>query len=194
VTDGTVARALVKKHYTAVVLQERGGDLMCSFGPDSCKQSRQAIRALVSLAKKAGARTFLLGTYQGNPMASERLVEAESAAASEAAIPYIEVSRKLQKLRATSPGLGWFAPDGMHPGPELALLNATLLHQALLHKPARPISFTVSAPIYGSSSGLVENVRKAEDPPPLPGTPTGIEYTSDTLNTLLRAAAEGTGR
>ena len=193
VNDGSVARALAAKHYTAVVLQERGGDLMCAFGPSSCVESRSAIQALTSLAKRAGANVYLLGTYQDNQKASEALISAESAAAAEAGIPYIGVSGKLQALRASEPDMGWFASDGMHPGPSLALLNATLLHQTLLHKEPRPAALTVAAPIYGITSGLVENVRGAEDPPPLPATPSNIQYSAETVQQLLRSLGTSAG-
>lgn len=88
VNDGSIGRALAGKRYSVLVLQERGGDLICSFGPNSCSESRKAIKALVTLAKKSGARTYLLGTYQGNPNASKAIVAGESAAAAEAGIPY----------------------------------------------------------------------------------------------------------
>lgn len=193
VADGSVARALTEKNYTAMVLQERGGDLICAFGPDSCVQSRQAIKTLTLLARKAGAKTFLLGTYQANPKSSQRLVDAESAAAVAVGIAYIEVSQKLQKLRDTASELTWFAPDGIHPGPALALLNAILLHQALLHVPAKPVAFATTAPIYGSVSGLDETLRMAEAPPPLASTPTGIHYSSDCLKKLLSVVGHGAG-
>lgn len=191
--DGSIARALAAKRYTAIVLQERGGDLMCSFGPNSCSDSRKAIQAIVALAKKTGTKAYLLGTYQDHPAASESLVAAESAAAAEAGIPYLEISQKLQTLRAASPALGWFASDGMHPGPVLVLLNATLLHQALLGSLPKPNELTVNAPIYGTTSGLTETLRNAEDPPPLATTPRSIRYPASALQTLLEFLDTRTG-
>ena len=187
VADGSVARALDETKYTALVLQERGGDLMCSFGPDSCVQSRQAIKALSALAEQSGASVVLLGSYQPHPAASQRLIEAESAAASEVGIPYIEVSEKLRRLRSAAPELTWFAPDGMHPGKELALLNAILVYQALHGSLPSPKPLTVMAPIYGSTSGLTETLRQADAPPPLSETPKEVRYSSATLRKLLGA-------
>lgn len=187
VADGSVARALGERKYTALVLQERGGDLMCSFGPDSCLRSRQAIKALTALAEQSGASVVLLGSYQAHPVASQRLIEAESAAAAEVGVPYIEVSEKLRRLRSAAPELTWFAPDGVHPGKELALLNAILVYQALHGSLPSPEPLTVMAPIYGSRSGLTETLRQADAPPPLSETPMEVRYSSATLKKLLGA-------
>jgi hypothetical protein len=187
VADGSVAHALATRKYTALVLQERGGDLMCSFGPDSCIESREAIKALTSLAKAQGVTVVLLGTYQPHPVASRTLVEMESAAANEADISYAEVSGKLQQLRSVAPELTWFATDGVHPGKDLALLNAMAVYQSLHNSLPEPKSLRVTAPIYGSKSGLTEVLRQADAPPPLPDTPHEVHYTSDTLKSLIGA-------
>jgi hypothetical protein len=171
--------------YTAIVLQERGGDLMCSFGPDSCIQSRQAIKALTALAEQKGASVVLLGSYQPHPAASQRLIQAESAAAAEVGIPYIEVSEKLQCLRRAAPELTWFAADGIHPGKDLALLNAMLVYRELQGSLPRPEPLTVVAPIYGSTSGLTEALRQAGARPPLPATPGEVSYSSTIVRKLL---------
>lgn len=185
VADGSVARALAAKEYTAVVLQERGGDLICSFGPDSCIASREAIKALASLARKRGVVVVLLGTYQPDPVVSRSLVEKEAAAAREAGIPYVEVSEKLQQLRRVAPELAWFAKDGIHPGKDLALLNAMLVYRALHGSLPEPRPLRVVAPIYGAASGLTEALRRADAPPPLADTPGEVRYTSDTLKRML---------
>jgi hypothetical protein len=185
VADGSVERALAERQYSALVLQERGGDLMCSFGADSCVQSRQAIKALVGLAHKKGMKVVLLGTYQAYPPASRRLVEMESSAAAAAGIPYIEISEKLRRLRRAAPELTWFATDGTHPGEDLALLDAILVYQALRGSQPKPAPLTVIAPIYGVTSGLTETPRQADDPPPLSDTPGEVRYRSDTLKKLL---------
>jgi hypothetical protein len=193
VNDGSVARALAAKRYNAVVLQERGGDLLCLFGPSSCVESRKAIKALVSAARKSGAKVYLLGTYQGNSAASKALVAAESAAAAGAGIPYLEVSEKLQLLRTAAPTMRWQAADRMHPGADSALLNAVSLHQAILGKLPLPSAITVHAPIYGTTSGLTETVRSAEDPAPLAITPSAVEYSAESLRIVLRSLHPGTG-
>ncbi len=120
--DGSAAAALASGRYQVLVLQERGGDLMCSFGPDSCVESRAAIDALVTLASEQGTRALLLGSYQPHPLASRKLVEHEAAAAAEVGIDYVEISETLHHAMAESPELAWFADDGAHPGPALTLL------------------------------------------------------------------------
>ena len=193
VNDGSIARALGEKRYSAVVLQERGGDLICAFGPDSCADSRKAIHAIVALAKDSGAKVYLLGTYQGNAAASKAIVEAESSAAAEAGIPYLEVSEKLQALKVSAPELAWQAPDGMHPGPSLALLNAVILHHALFGTLPKPVALKVVAPIYGITSGLTEALRGAEDAPPLAITPRSFEYSQNSLQIVLQSMHAGAG-
>jgi hypothetical protein len=187
VHDGSIASALAVKRYDAVVLQERGGDLMCSFGPGSCTDSRTAIKAIVSLARTSGAKVYLLGTYQGNARASTALVAAESGAAAEVGIPYVEVSEKLQVLRAEAPSMAWQAADGAHPGADLALLNAVSLYGALLGRLPEPAAFSVHAPIYGTTSGLTEALRSAEAPPPLATTPRSIQYSAAAVRTVLKS-------
>lgn len=184
-SDGSVAQALDKRRYTALVLQERGGDLTCSFGTESCVQSRQAINGLAALAKRKGVYVVLLGTYQSLPAASQDLIQEESSAAAEAGIPYIEVSKKLQQLRNAAPELMWFAPDGSHPGKDLALLNAILVYQAVSRSLPQARTLKVTAPIYTSTSGLTEALRQSDAPPPLPETPGEMRYSSETLRTVL---------
>jgi len=193
VADGAVERVLEGADYYALVLQERGGELMCSFGPDSCAESRRAIAVLAALGEERGVHVFLLGTYQRHPAASRYLVERESLAAQEAGIPYIEVSETLQRLLETEPGLSWFADDGLHPGKHLALLNAVVVHRALHRTLPEPLPLTVKAPIYGTTSGVTEDLRSAQGPPPLPDTPTEISYSPDTLKRLLAYISNETG-
>jgi hypothetical protein len=194
VADGSVARALTARRYTAIVLQERGGDLMCSFGPDSCIQSRQAIKILANLARKKGLTVVLLGTYQSLPLPSRRLVQEESSAAADAGIPYIDVSERLQRLRSMAPELTWFYTDGMHPGKDLVLLDAILIYKQLLGSYPDAKSFTVNAPIYTSASGLTEVLRPSDSAPPKADTPHEVSYASATVEKILATISkDGSG-
>lgn len=189
VADGSVARALAERRYTWLVLQERGGDLMCAFGPESCVHSRQAIGELVRLATASNVKVILLGSYQAHPDASRRLVEMESAAAAEAGIPYVEISETLRHLRATAPDLAWFASDGMHPGSDLVLLDGIRLHQALRGRLPMPAPLTVKAPIYGVSSGLDASLRASDAPPPRSDTVLEAHYGASSMRRICEAIA-----
>jgi hypothetical protein len=185
VADGSVARALAERRYAWLVIQERGGDLMCSFGPASCVKSRQAIGELVRMGDAHGVKVVLLGSYQPHPVASRSIVQKESAAAADAGIPYVEVSGTLRRLRDIAPDLVWFASDGMHPGKDLALLDAIRLHQVLRGRLPMPVALTVKAPIYGVSSGLDAVLRSSDAPPPRPGTVPGTQYDAETIRRII---------
>lgn len=191
VADGSVKNALSQGNYTAMVIQERGGDLICSFGPDSCVESRAAIHELAALAEEDGLKVVLLGTYQPHPISSRRIVEKEFEAASKAGITYAEVSETFRDLREREPGLTWFADDGMHPGRDLALLNAVQVYEALHEALPAAAPLRVTAPIYGTTSGLDERLRGAEDPPPLADTPGDLFYSSETVQKLLSVISGG---
>ena len=191
--DGSVARALAGGGYTALVLQERGGDLMCPSGPDVCAQSRHAIVHLAQIGARHGLRVVLLGTYQRHPRASLQLVESEAGAATEAGIAYVEISETLRRLRDRAPSLEWFAADGQHPGKDLALLNAVLVHEALQGTLPAPRPLTVRAPAYGAASGLEPRPTRADAPPPLPHTPLGIRYDAAALENLLGLLQQARG-
>ena len=193
VADGSVERALAQGRYTALVIQERGGELLCAFGPESCAQSRAAIAALAEMASRKGVRLVLLGSYQAHPAASRELVEKEREAANEAGIAYAQISDRLLALREVEPGLAWFAEDGTHPGTDLALLNALVLYEVLHGRVPQVGPLRVRAPIHGPTSGLDETLRRADGPPPLPDTPSEVYFPAETTAKLLRAATAAEG-
>lgn len=186
VADGSVEQALRAGSYDTLVIQERGGDLLCSFGPHSCIESRAATVALASLARDHSVNVVLLGSYQPNPEISRQLVEAEAATSNEAGIGYAEVSETLRHLTGAAPELAWFAADGMHPGRHLTLLSAIVIYEALHGELPVAGPLTVKAPIYAEDSGLEATLRTADGPPPNPGTPIGTEYSSATLALILQ--------
>ena len=175
VADGSVQQALQQRRPAVVVLQERGGDLLCRHVTDVCTESRQALDVLARAAHAINARVLVLGTYQPVERVSIELVRAEGDAARRAGADYVEVSETLRALSASLPDLAWHAADGMHPGPALTLLDALQLHRTLYGTlSSRP--FEVTAPIYGADSGLEPTLRQADAPPPRPGTPGQIRY------------------
>ena len=189
--DGSVARALSEQHYSTVILQERGGDLLCSFGPSSCGESEKAITTLSALAKSNGAKAVLLGTYQSMPRMSTALVEAESAAADKAGIPYVEISNKLQVLQVKLPDTQWFHSDGMHPSSNLALLNAISLFEMLYNSIPPAEKLTVRAPIYSTNSGLTSALMLADAPPPRSDTRLEISYGAEEIERIVSALKSG---
>jgi hypothetical protein len=145
--DGSVPRALAAGHYDDVVLQERGDDFACGFGPQVCKDSRYALHALAGIVRKAGAKPILLGTYQVAPDASQAIVAAESKAARNNALPYIAVSGRLNEGRKKIPYADWFARGG-HPGHDLVLLEAVLLYRQLYASLPQAKALQVRAPMF----------------------------------------------
>lgn len=185
VADGTVPGALRQCGCRILVLQERGGDLFGSFGPDALAQSKRAVTALARAGRERGARVVLLGTYN-SPDVSHHLVLMEGAAANAAGIPYIAVSDLLWRLRKADPSLEWLRKEGWHPGNALALLDAMLLYKQLYGAYPAAKGFVVRAPIYGTHSGLKPEIRKADAPPPNPATPRSVAYSTVIVGKLLR--------
>ena len=177
--DGSVAGLLQREHFDYVVLQERGGDVLC-FQPGACEASERAHVALGELAHAHGAVPIVLGTYQTLPDASRALVDAERPlpAASRALVDaernlatklaarFVPVSEGFRCARAAAPALDWYAADGMHPGHDLTLLVATRLYLAIFGVMPQAHALTVSAPMYGpdarfdgSRPAAVQSVR-----------------------------------
>lgn len=149
VSDGSVERALAAKKYDFVVLQERGGDSICAFGPTSCTDSKASLRILANAASQHGAKPILLGTYQALPQASQALVHAEvEVAESVGSIAYVSISERLAGATQSEPSANWFYTDGMHPGHDLVLLEAILLYRSVYNELPRSAGFTVNAPMY----------------------------------------------
>lgn len=144
--DGQVAGTLASGHFDYVVLQERGGDLLSGFGPDACDAAREAFAALVAMAREAGATPLLLGTYQPREQPSVHLVEAEAALAAQHGVAHVAVSEQLRAAVAARPDMDWYAEDGMHPGPDHALLTATLLHRTVFGDEPRTAPLVIDTP------------------------------------------------
>ena len=149
VADGSVERALAAERYDFVVLQERGGDVICAFTPTSCRDSETALSALTRLVTIHGAKPIFLGTYQTLPSASTALIESESAATSRLSIDYVPVSGLFQTAVVTAPSAEWLYADHAHPGHDLVLLEATLLYRQIFGTLPRASGFSVHAPMYG---------------------------------------------
>lgn len=176
VRGGTVLAALEHNTYSVVVLQERGGDFACGFGPKVCEDSRASLAVLAANIRKHGARPVLLGTYQLSRDGSERIERAEKQAAAALGLDYVAVSEKLRKARECLPQSTWFASDGIHPGKDLTLLDALLVYGTLHARPPSGSDLDVEGPIYSYSAGPQAELREAATMPPQGDMPTYIAY------------------
>lgn len=144
---GAIQRALKASHYNFVVMQERGNDFACGFGPQACRDSRQSLQTLARIVRTGGAKPILMGTYQVDDEASTALVAAESRAADANGMPYIAVSPRLNEGRKQFAHFDWFAKAG-HPGHDLVLLEAVMLYRQLYGALPRANALTVRAPMF----------------------------------------------
>jgi len=142
-TDPEVRRSIAHDSFDFVVLQERGGDLICAFGPASCEESRVALARLSELVTDAGSSAILLGTYQNSASASERLEAAEAEEASRHGIHHLSVSGLIRRGREEVPHATWLATDGMHPGADLTLLKSALVFHHIFDSPPSSVAFHV---------------------------------------------------
>lgn len=185
VADGSVTAALASRKYAYVVLQERGGDFMCAFGPESCENASASLAALARMVKDHGAEPLLLGTYQVLDEASQRIEAAESLAAWEAGADYVSVSERFRGLRSRHPEMTWFAEDGGHPGSDLTLLEAILLYERIHGAKPSSAAFVVSAPIYTYTLPISPELRAAAAPSEEASLPTSASYESDRIGAVL---------
>ena len=176
--SGAVPKALQADHYDYVVLQERGNDFACGFGPQVCKDSRHALHALAAIVRGAGAKPILMGTYQVDHGASQALVAAESKAAYAEDMPYLDVSTRLNAGRERVPYDDWFAKAG-HPGHTLVLLEAVLLYQQLYGGPPEAKPLQVRAPMFVPGSKFAPPSPVSEPLLPEIALAGGYDYSRD---------------
>lgn len=148
VADHSVELALKSKVYDFVVLQERGGDIICGFGPETCENADSAMAELSKIALQNNAKPILLGTYQKPAHVSEELVAEEAKLAKRYSAIYVSVSGKLQKAMQHAPNANWFYTDNGHPGHDLVLLEAMLLYKQLFAVQDFTGELIVNAPLY----------------------------------------------
>lgn len=185
--SGAVPKALQAGHYDYVVLQERGNDFACGFGPKVCKDSRHALQALVKIVHANNAEPILLGTYQVSHDASDALVAAESKAARANSVPYLAVSARLNEGRTKDPYFDWFANAG-HPGHDLVLLEAVLLYRQLYGALPQAKALNVRAPMFVPGSKFAAPAPVSE--PLLPEIPLagGYDYAQREMVSVLELA------
>lgn len=190
VEDDSAGAALAKGHYDYVVLQERGGDLICR-GARSCETARvstEALQSLAATAREHGATPLFLGTYQPLPSASEALLEEEAKAAAAASVPLIPLSGLYTQALASNPDLPWHDADGMHPGRQLQLLAAVLLYRELIGEYPGATGFTVTAPMYTPRAKFFPPLLASEQVVVKDEVASRHEYSSEALAVALELA------
>ncbi len=191
-SDESIERALESESFHLLIAQERGGDFMCSFGQASCESARGALADLRALALQKNVKLVLLGTYQGHPQASSALVRAESEAAVGAGVPYLVISDILQQGLKAYPEMKWFAADGMHPGPALALAQAIVIFNHLFGEWPSVQPLQVNAPIYRPSSSFQPELRTPYAGVSV-GVDTSITYPKEVVQKIIGLASRADG-
>lgn len=185
--SGAVPEALQAGRYDYVILQERGNDFACGFGPQVCKDSRLALHALAKVVRDHTARPVLMGTYQVSQAASKALVAAESKAAHSEAMPYLAVSRRLNLGRERVPYDDWFAKAG-HPGHDLVLLEAVLLYRQLYGVLPEAKALAVRAPMFVPASKFAPPSPVSEPLLPDVALAGGYDYSRDEMAIAIQLA------
>jgi hypothetical protein len=152
--DQLVAKALSERRYDVVILQERGGDVMGSFGEQALREAEQSGVKLRELIQAHGAKAIYLGTYQPNAASSKVLHQAELALTKKMGIDYVAITPLLEIGHSQFPQASWLHADRGHPGSALSLLQAMALYRHVFGEEIATQGFTVSAPIFDTSFGL----------------------------------------
>lgn len=142
--------------YQVVVLQERGGDVLCLHpespwqrGDVSCADLIATHVALADEARAHHARVLYLGTYQGQPDVSRELVSVEAGLSGKMGAPYLEISESLRRMQRDHPAFPWLYEDHAHPGVALTALMALGTYQALhIDQPLHAFDLCSKADLY----------------------------------------------
>ncbi|WP_201313934.1 SGNH/GDSL hydrolase family protein [Dyella sp. EPa41] len=148
--------------YQIVVLQERGGDVLCAQETggkvddtrETCDRMTTAHLKLARLAREHGARVLYMGTYQSVPRFSQMLVRAEAQLGDEMGVPALEISETLRSLQQQYADYPWLYADNSHPGIATTTLMALRVYQAL-HPghPLKPYALCTASKLYTNHLG-----------------------------------------
>lgn len=148
--------------YQVVVLQERGGDVLCLREPggtvgdaqQACGRMTAAHLKLAREAREHGARVLYMGTYQSMPAFSQMLVSAEAELGRRMGAPALEVSETLRGLQQQHADYPWLYADNSHPGIATTALMALRTYQAL-HPgvPLKPYALCTNSQLFGNHLG-----------------------------------------
>jgi hypothetical protein len=162
--DQLVAKALSERRYDVVILQERGGDVMGSFGDQAEREAEQSGVKLRELIQAHGAKAIFLGTYQPKAASSKVLHQAELALTKKIGIAYVAITPLLEVGQMQFPQAPWLHADRGHPGSALSLLQAMALYRHMYGEEIAVQGFTVNAPIFDTSFGLPLQALSSQTP------------------------------
>lgn len=185
--SGAVQRALAGRHYDYMVLQERGDDFACGFGPKACSDSRRALHELARVVRAHGARPILMGTYQTAPAASRNIVAAESKASRANDVPYVAISGRFNEGHERFAHADGFAKAG-HPGHDPVLLEAVLLYRHLYGALPQAQGLEVRAPMFGPGGRFAPPAPPSEPLLPAVALAGGYDYSRNELAHAIELA------
>lgn len=157
--------------YQVVVLQERGGDVLCLHetgealddAGETCERMTAAHLKLARQAREHGARVLYMGTYQPVPKFSQMLVDAEAQQGKEMGAPALEISETLRNLQRQHADFPWLYADQSHPGIATTELMALRVYQALHPgEPLKPYALCTDSRLFENHLGDRSFVTHAE--------------------------------
>lgn len=166
--DPAVIDAIATGAFDAVVLQERGGDVMClnfpeDRGSDSCQALLKAHLRLAEVARRAGSRVFYLGTYQIRPEINDILVKSERMVSRKMRARYVDIGDDWQRLRSAMPDAAWLHADGGHPGFATTVLMAVNIYREMFDADPAAVDVCFDGARYTPHSGAQGLVRHGDD-------------------------------
>jgi hypothetical protein len=148
--------------YRIVVLQERGGDVLClretsgavDDARETCDRMTAAHLKLARQAREHGAQVLYMGTYQSVSRFSQMLVSAEAELGHEMGAPALEISETMRDLQQQHADFPWLYTDNNHPGIATTALMALRVYQALHpSEPLKPYALCTGIELYTNHLG-----------------------------------------
>ena len=164
--DSSLQRLLDARRFDYVVLQERGGDVLCvrDVGPRAPCDSYRAHVALGKIIRSHNAMPVVLGTYQRLEPVSRATEASEAVLARRIGALHVRVSERLRRASARYGTLDWYDADGSHPGPDLVLLEAVGLYSAILGAPPAAHELHVARPFDPGTYFSATSVASSQSP------------------------------
>lgn len=159
VGEDSVPRVFADGAYDTVVLQERGGLLLCLSGaqrprPPECSTAVSAHRKLAQLARRHGAeRVIVYGTWSMSPGMQGPVSRGTRVVSSAIKATAVDVGAMLERAEAARPPLALFYPD-RHLDAAGAVLAAAALYEAAYDRTVGPGAFRAEIPVWSGDAGF----------------------------------------